>query len=330
MLERVIPDDAPDYYTGESASYASASPHDYIEDKIDPEVRTGSFQFVPGSYYKPVGRSVNRPAMIAGKTVVDSIKWGQLDFPCNPQYERTPNHDPDDRPYIKLYGRIRGVLAHSLILNDGIDFNDAIQRAIKDIDNISSDMSYQDLYEVVSKWEGAPRVKPADQEYLYDVPRSALKKRLKDESLTIADNWDDIQAELQLKRLAEEFVMIGETRDGHKYGCKVDQLSYIDTTESLLQTGLFVGEIKIGERWHPSHLAQTEAYRRSFFADFDVEPKGVVIRIGPQRGDYTVLTSDDDVWDTEILWERIEQKTRWIYENEASPYPTALEHADPR
>lgn len=328
MLEEYIPDDAPDYFHGNHYLGTSPNPREYIEKVINPAVVTGSFPFTCGSYYKPTDGLIDRPAVIAGKTIVDLIKWSEL--PDDHQYHRTPKHDSDDRPYIRLYGRIRGILAHSLILDDGIDFTEATKRAVDDVADVPSDVSHQDLYDVVADWEGAPRVQPADEEQTYDVPRPALDERIKTDGYAAVHNWEEVEHELQLQSLADEVVTLGETDDGHGYGCKIDRLGYVETTDSPVPPGLYVTDIKIAEKWHPAHLAQAEAYRRSLFPDLAAEPHGMVVRLGPERGDYTVLTSHDDEWDTDELWRFFEKKARWMYENEKSPYPPALESIDLR
>lgn len=328
MLEKYIPDDAPDYYHGDHYLGTSPNPCEYIEQLIDPDVVTGSFPLVHGSYYQPTGGRIERPAVLAGKTVVDLINW--RDLPADHKYHRTANLDSNDRPYIKMYSRIRGILIHSIVLDDEISFNDSVQQALDEIDSAPSDMSYHDIYDAVADWDGCPRVKPAEEEHVYDTPRPALDKQIEYEAHVAADNWEEVKSEIQLWSIADEVVTLGETSDGHAFGCKLDRLGYIEDADSPLPSGFYIVDIKTGEEWHPAHLAQTEAYRRSLFPRLDAEPYGLVVRLGAELGDYTVLTSHDDEWDTAELWRLFEKKARWMYENEKSPYPSALEHVDPR
>lgn len=328
MLEEYIPDDAPDYFHGEYYGGTSPNPLEYIKQIIGPEVITGSFSLASGSYYKPIGDPIERPAVLAGKTIVDGIEWSNL--PDDHKYHRTADLNADERPYIKVYSRIRGILSHSLALDDGVAFEDAVEQALDDIDNVPSDMSHHDLYDAVADWDGAPEVKPTEQEHVYDVPRPALDQRIQDEAHAAASNWSEIEYDIRLRSLADEIVTLGETCDGHAFGCKLDRLGYITDTESPLPPGVYITDIKTGDRWHPAHLAQTEAYRRSLFPDLAAEPYGLVVRLGPKRGDYTVLTSHDDEWDEAELWRLFKKKARWMYEDEKSHYPTALEYVDPR
>lgn len=328
MLEEYIPDDAPDYYHGDHYPGPSANPREYIEEVVDPAVVTGSFPFVDGSYYKPTGDVIERPPVLAGRSIVDRISW--RDLPDDHEYHRTATHDAADRPYVRLYGRIRGILVHSLVLDDGVGVDEAVRRAREDIDGLPGDMSYTDLYDAVARWEGAPRVRPAEDEHVYDVPREALHRRVEDEAHAAASNWHRAEHDIRLQPLADEVVTLGETEGGHGYGCRMDRLGYVDTSDAALPLGLYVAEIKTAEEWHPAHLVQAEAYRRSLVPDLRAEPHGVLVRLGAERGDYTVVSSHDDAWDAEELWGLFETKARWMYEADGSPYPPALKHVDPR
>jgi hypothetical protein len=327
MLEDYIPEDAPEYYHGDHYGGVSANPTEYIESVVNPDVVTGSLSFASGSFYRKVNDPIERPAVLSARTIVDGINW--KDLGNDHEYHWTAKHEGEDRPMIRAYTRARGILVHSLVLDDGVGFDEALRRVVTDIDRASAKMSYDDLYQTVAEWDGAPRVKPPEEEYVYETPRPALDQRIKDEAYTAVDNWKHIEDQLSLKEVDDEVVVLGETHDDHGYGCKLDRLASVEEA-SRLPAGLYVVDIKVGEEWHPAHFTQVEAYRRALFQDLASEPYGLVARIGPEKGDYDVHTSHDEKWKSAVLYELFERKARWMYDADKSRYPTALDFADPR
>jgi hypothetical protein len=329
MLGEYVPDEAPDYFHGDHSLGVTPNVHDYLEAIVNPAVKTGSFPFNFGSYYKPIGGVIEKPAVISGKTILDLIDWANVNFSDNSQYNRTPNHNPDEREYIKLYSRIRGTLGHSFILFDDYDIDEAIQQASNQVNGIKGEVSKRELYDAVVEWEGAPHITKSNAS-VHDYSEEFLKKQITLDGHIIQDNFEEIKNDLNLRRVADEAITLGETDAGHGFGCQIDRLATIETSDSEYPPGVYVCEIKIGLEWHPSHLMQAEAYRRSLTDDLATEPHALVFRIGPENGDFTVLSDHDEIWDSGRLWELFEKKAHWIYENKSSPYPVALDQVDPR
>lgn len=113
------------------------------------------------------------------------------------------------------------------------------------------------------------------------------------------DVWRHIKDRIEIGWRNNEVMYVHD-----RFGCQIDQLAYI---EDGLPEGMYAIDAKLSPEIHPNHLLQVEAYRRAASERFGEEVEGAIFRVIPDyESDGEVLTTHDDGWPSDELWEIIQ------------------------
>jgi hypothetical protein len=302
MLSKYVPDD----YVGSDAEYIR---NVYLTDGRR-VVHRGRLNRVSGCYYAIKNLSGDVENAYAATTIIDEIDYSALpeEHPYHRSHEGS-GHEPDSWPLIRWYSSKRGILLHHTILHDGTSIKGCAQKLLS---TPPDDATHRDVQIAVSDWPHAPRVPHPDEDNAFDDCETALAHSIQFEVEAAAHNWEQLYNELDTCWIADETKIIGETEDGQLYGGEIDRLTGVE--DGFPVRDVYVFDYKVSDDWHPRQLVQAEAYRRTLQDDMP-GIEAAVVRLGVKKDDYEVVTSNDDRWLPDTLWDMFKDRAESLYDD---------------
>jgi hypothetical protein len=313
----MLPDYVPDDYSGSEVQYVRDV---HLTQHDESVVHRGRLNQLSGSYYRVETFLGDEENIIAATTVGEEIDWSSL--LSSHQYHRSHDgsgHHPSDWPLIRWYSRKRGILLHHYCLRDNTDLQGRAEHLLA---TPPDEHTHHDVQEAVAEWQHAPRVPHPDEDGAYNDSERSLGERMSIEADAAHQNWQRLRDSLTTRHVADEQLVLGDTTDDHPYGGQIDRLTEI--RDGPLPPDVYVLEIKLAADWHPRHLLQAEAHRRALQDDMP-DISAAVARLGVKDDDYELITSHDDEWDEEELWDMFCRRAKSLYDS--GLYQAALRNA---
>ncbi|NHN60463.1 MULTISPECIES: hypothetical protein [Halorussus] len=303
MLSNYLPDE---YEDGDLYLRSTLSGH------IDSQLHARP---VPGNTHLsayPRESPINKPALSA-RSITDTIDWHSL--PDNHRLKPDTHGDgytPDEWQLVREYSRIRGAAAHAL--HSTYDAEEAAKALRDELDALNDADDPDAMLDVVHRWDGSHRVtSPEDADVLGKTPVDALLEAAEDGAHICADNWDMASREHGMDALAVE-PTIPEEVDGVTYcPCPDETVAIIDS--DTLPDGVYTVDGKTGKSIKPAHIVQAEAQRRALDERLYDDVHGLILRLGPERGNWSILSSHDDDWLADEAWTLFLRKAEKLYDD---------------
>jgi hypothetical protein len=308
----------PNRYTGSDAQYIRDV---HLRQHDEAVVHRGRLNQLSARYYCVETLLGNKQNILSATTIAHQIDYDTLpeSHPYHHGHDASGHH-PSDWPLIRWYSRKRGILFHNLVLDD--DGEDITGRAEDLVTTPPEDHTHEDVQEAVSSWKHTPRVPHPDEDHAYTTAEEALVSHMRDEANQAANEWDRLTLNHDIRSIADEQLVVGETDDGHPYGGQADRIATIH--DGPVKEGLYVVELKLARDTHPRHLIQAEAHRRALADDLP-GISAAVVQLDVAADDYELITSHDDRWDEDELWSLFCRRTASLYDD--GLYQVALANA---
>lgn len=303
MLYEYLPDE---YEEGDP--YLRATISGYIDSELHARPVPGATRL---SAYLPTS-DTGKPVLSA-RSIADTIDWHSLpdEHPFSPE-NHGDGYAPAEWRLVREYSRIRGIAAHALhATHDAEDAANALRDELAALDDVDDPSA---MLDVIHRWPGAHRVAPPEEvDVLNKTPRDALENSLKDGARICGDNWDMAAREHDWGVLGVE-PSIPEEVDGVAYCPCPDEVVAITDSDALSE-GIYNLDAKTGPRIKPAHIVQAEAQRRALDERLYDDVHGLILRLGPERGDWSILTSHDDDWLADTAWSLFSRRAETLYDD---------------